>query len=183
MERKEVTIQYIKSLGDKKNRSRDTLLLLKRMFLGDYKIEIKREIVSSIGRQTDNDGVFRFVSEEAFKGNPMELVYQIYRTCLYKGKEDIRFYNLGEKIRKTYNNENIEKMYAYYNYRQNRTKRVRNIKGVSSPLLLVGDTETPSFLAFRDFRKRGRTTFLYISCFYYILTFENQCKNWLKRWA
>lgn len=141
MKKKDISIQYIKSLGSKKKRSEESLEQLKQLFNGDYEIEIKREIVSSIGRQTNNDEVLLFMTEQAFNNNPMELVYQMYRTCLYKGKSDSRFVELGERIRNTYHNENIEKMRSYYEYRQSRTKRVRNTDGITAPLLLVGDTE------------------------------------------
>lgn len=142
MKKTDISIQYIKSLGSEKNRSEESLEQLKKLFFGDYGIEIKREIVSSIGRQTNNDEVLLFMETQAFKDNPMELVYQMYRTCLYKGKNDSRFVDLGERIRNIYCNENIDKMYSYYNYRQNRTKRKRNLDGITSPLLLVGDTES-----------------------------------------
>lgn len=142
MKKTNISVQYIKSLGSKKNRSKESLEKLKQLFLKDYKIEIKREIVSSIGRQTNNDEVLSFMIEQAFNNNPMELVYQMYRTCLYKGNTDTRFAELGEKIRYVYHNENIEKMKSYYEYKQKRSKRVRNLNGVTFPLLLVGDTES-----------------------------------------
>lgn len=140
MGKSNITVEYIKSLGNSKNRSRESLDLLFQLFSGDYNIELKREIVSSIGRQTLNDEVLNFIDEQAFNNNPMELVYQMYRTCLYKGKGDGRFVKMGEKIRTRYDNENINKMYQYYQYRQGKNKRVRK-KGVDSPVLLIGDTE------------------------------------------
>ena len=140
MQKMDITIQYIKSLGSKKKRSRESLMELLCLFHGNYDIEIKREIVSSIGRQTLKDEVLAFISEQAFNNNPMELVYQMYRTCLYKGKEDKRFVEIGNKIRTKYNNENINKMYNYYQYKQKKIKRVQRTK-IDSPILLIGDTE------------------------------------------
>ena len=64
----------------------------------------------------------------------MELIYQMYRTCLYKN-----LFELGEKIRAAYNNEIIEKMKSYYEYRQRRTSRKKN-KLIYKPLLLIGDS-------------------------------------------
>lgn len=70
----------------------------------------------------------------------MELIYQMFRTCLYKGKTDHCFYDLGEKIKTTFNNEIINKMDSFYQYCQKRTKRVKNTKQVK-PTILVGDAE------------------------------------------
>ena len=69
-------------------------------------IEIRREIVSSIGRQNNNDKVYIFMGREAFNDkNPMDLIYQIFRTCLYKSKTDKRFLDLKGKIIEYYQNE------------------------------------------------------------------------------
>ena len=61
MGKSNITVEYIKSLGNSKNRSRESLDLLFQLFSGDYNIELKREIVSSIGRQTLNDEVLNFI--------------------------------------------------------------------------------------------------------------------------
>lgn len=141
MSKEQITVQYIKNMGSEQNRSPETLENLLHLFREDYDIEIKREIVSSIGRQTDYDAILHFLNENAFNGYPMELVYQMYRTCLYKGRSDVRFVKLGEQIRNYYKNEVIEKMYRFFTYRQERHKRKSVTNSINSPLLLVGDSE------------------------------------------
>ena len=113
-----LTLVYIKSLG--KNKTSEEFDELLSYFNQDLEMDLKREIVSSIGRQTDLDKIFDFLNREAFNNHPMELVYQMYRTCLYKGKKDARFIELGEKIKNFYHNENINKMFSYYKYKQER---------------------------------------------------------------
>lgn len=142
MKNKKISIQYIKSLGNVNNRCKETMNLLLKLFRDDNEIEIKREIVSSIGRQNDNDTVLEFIEKEAFNDkNPMELIYQMYRTCLYKGRSDERFKNLGERIRESYSNENIEKMKSFYDFRQKKDKRQSLKSVINRPLLLKGDAQ------------------------------------------
>ncbi len=138
MQKGNISIEYVKQLG--KNKSEDAFNELLNLFGTIKEIDIKREIVSSIGRQNNIDKIVEFIAKEGFNNNPMELIYQMYRTCLYKGKLDKRLQDLGEKIRYTYNNENIEKMKAYYDYRQKKIARKRN-KFINRPLLLIGDSE------------------------------------------
>ena len=136
-----ITVQYIKNLGNKDNRSPETFKKLLQLFDGEFDTEIKREIVSSIGRHDCNDDVLNFLSANAFCEHPMDIVYQMYRTCLYKCKEDERFAHLGTRIRDYYKNEIIDKMYNFFMFRQNRCRHgsVHNI--VKTPMLLVGDSE------------------------------------------
>jgi len=135
-----ITISYIKALGKiKSDNNLDTLI---RLFNDPLlKLDLRREIISSIGRQANNDRILSFDSEQAFNAqNPMELIYQIFRTCLYKSKTDIRFFELGEKIKITYDNEIINKMSAFYAYRHSKKKRVHKTN-LMHPTLLVGDAE------------------------------------------
>ncbi len=106
-----LTLAYIKFLG--KNNTSEEFDELLSYFNQDLEMDLKREVVSSIGRQT----LIKFLTREAFNNHPMELVYQMYRTCLYKGKKDVRFVELGEKIKNFYCNENINKMFSYYKYK------------------------------------------------------------------
>ena len=133
------TVEAIKALG--KLRTQESLDKLLAVFREDLPIDVKREVVSSIGRHSDNDRVYLFVSQEAFvKSHPMELVYQMFRTCLYKSREDSRFQELREKMLKYYRNEILDKMNDYYDYRQNREKLQPHGRLVT-PMLLVGDCE------------------------------------------
>lgn len=68
---------------------------------------------------------------------PMEQVYQIFRTCLRMSRKDERYADLKQKIMKTYHNENIEKMNAYYSTKAHPVER----KHILKPQLLVGDAE------------------------------------------
>ena len=131
------SIEQIKALS-KDITSFDTLI---KIFKGDYPIDIKREAVSSIGRQSDNEKIYNFIQSEAFnKSNPMELIYQMFRTCLYKSRQDSRFQDLREKILAFYNNENIEKMNEFYIYRHEKHEQITPQK-ISRPLLLIGNNE------------------------------------------
>ncbi|MBR0234608.1 MAG: hypothetical protein IJQ47_11225, partial [Synergistaceae bacterium] len=110
------SIEQIKAMG--KERTSDSFARLLKIFQLSLPVDVKREVVSSIGRHNDNEKIYEFVKSEAFnKENPMELIYQIFRTCLYKSKNDKRFSDLRQKIMDFYKNENIEKMNAFYNFR------------------------------------------------------------------
>lgn len=140
MPRDGTTVEKIKSLG--KNKSKESFDLLLDYFDNyNLKLDLRREVVSSIGRQDDNERVFNFIKHQAFNSkNPMELIYQMFRTCLYKGKIDKNFYELGEKIRLHYHNEILDKMADYFTYRQNKTKR-KKCEITLKPTLLIGDAE------------------------------------------
>ncbi len=130
------SVEQIKAIG--KERTPESFAKLLEIFDSDVPIDIKREAVSSIGRHTDSDKIFDFISREAFnKDNPMELVYQMFRTCLYRSREDERFSQLRQRIIDSYHNENIDKMNAYYNFRQQREKSQPQHK-ITTPLLLCG---------------------------------------------
>ena len=93
-----ISVERIKALG--KEKSDENLDILLALFDNpQIKLDVKREIVSSIGRQNNNDRVFAFIKDQAFNDkNQMELIYQMFRTCLYKGKTDHCFYDLEEKF-------------------------------------------------------------------------------------
>ena len=131
------SIEQIKALGKEKNEANLNELL--RIFALPAPVEIKREIVSSIGRQNDNGKIYSFIKREAFNGNnPMDLIYQMFRTCLYKSKEDERFLSLKHEIMNYYKNENIYKMNDFYDFRQQREKK-KTVQKIMRPLLLAGD--------------------------------------------
>lgn len=132
------SLEQIKALG--KEHSESNLRRLIDEFARPAPIEIRREIISSIGRQDDNDKIFAFMQREAFNdSNPMELIYQIFRTCLYKGKSDSRFAKLKREIMSHFQNENIDKMNDFYEFRQQR-KNIPAHKKIFSPILLAGDS-------------------------------------------
>ncbi len=133
------SLEYIKSLG--KIKSDENLQLLFTIFGQEHlSVDIKREVVSSIGRQQNIDEIYKFISEHVFeKSTIMEYVYQMFRTCLYKQSIDNRFEKLKQRILDYYQNECLNKMNEYYEYRQVYHKKVKN--KINSPLLLVGDSE------------------------------------------
>lgn len=133
------SMDYIKSLG--KNKSTENLLFLIDLFKQDnLNVDIKREVVSSIGRQANLDLIYNFILEYAFeKSTLMEYIYQMFRTCLYKQSFDDRFGDLKQKMLDFYKNETLYKMNEYYNYRQTYHKKNKN--KITSPLLLIGDSE------------------------------------------
>lgn len=132
-----ITIEFIKKLGAE--RSDSNLEYLIKLFYKDLQIELKREIVSSIGRQKNNDKIYEFLQKEALNSHFMELVYQMFRTTLYKAKDDERFKFLRDKMLEFYQNEVLQKMFDYYEFRQKSRLTKPKIKQITKPSLLVGD--------------------------------------------
>lgn len=115
----------------------ETLDKLLVLFFKNNNIDIRREIVSSIGRQKNNDKILDFIKNNVYNCGSMELVYQMFRTCLYK-KEDKRFLKLQKDILEYFKNEVLYKMKKYYDYRH--TKHVTNkTDKIMKPLLLKGN--------------------------------------------
>lgn len=137
--KKDYSIEYIKSLG--KFKSDANLLFLIDLFKREnLNIDVKREIVSSIGRQSNLDLVYEFILEYAFKKTTfMEYIYQMFRTCLYKQNIDKRFLTLKNRLLDFYKNENLYKMNDYYNHRHSSMRL--HINKIFTPTLLVGDSE------------------------------------------
>jgi DNA modification methylase len=127
-----MTIEEIKKLG--KNKNKENFLYLLELYKKDFSAEIKREIISSIGRQNEIKEIYCFIQENYKKCSCMDYVYQMYRTCLYKD-----FFDLQKEIEKYYNNEYIFRMKNFFNYKE---KNIKNIKNINHPLLLVGDNRT-----------------------------------------
>lgn len=137
-----LSIQSIKKLGLEKSDS-NLNKLIKIFYENQYiDIDLKREIVSSIGRQKDNDKIYEFLNQEAFKKHYMEVIYQMFRTCLYKAKKEQRFKDLRDRILNYYNNEVMNKMFEYYEYRQNKKTNHQLQKQIIKPSLLIGDNRT-----------------------------------------
>lgn len=135
------SVEDIKKLG--KEKCDENLLLLIKLFENDLlNVSVKREVVSSIGRQVNNDVIYKFISDNAFSDNIiMEYVYQMFRTCLYKQVADNRFMALKQQLLDYYDNEILYKMDEYYEYRHNRKKITKPKNHIMSPLLLSGDSE------------------------------------------
>lgn len=137
---KKYTLLEIKRLGLIK--SEENIDILLSIFYDDYNIELKREIVSSIGRQNNDYKILDFIKNNVYSSNFMELVYQMYRTCLYKQKYNIDFKILGEDIYNYFDNEVIKKMKLYYEYRHNSKNddiQKQFYKKITKPTLLCGN--------------------------------------------
>lgn len=131
------TLAEIKNLG--LVRSAENLKTLLALYEEVTDIELKREVVSSIGRQTDDKIIFDFIKSNVYRCGFMDLVYQMYRTCLYKGKSSAEFRELGAEIKAHFDNEVLNKMQEYFSYKQSRIgKRKREIK-YREPILLRGN--------------------------------------------
>ena len=115
------TLEFIKKLGLEKTDSNLDKLL--ELFYRYTEIDIRREIASSIGRQKDSDKIYEFLNKEAFEKHYMEVIYQMFRTCLYKSKNDKRFADLRDKILAHYDNEVMQKMFVYYEFKQIKKKK------------------------------------------------------------
>ena len=135
-----LSIESIKKLGLEKSESNLSTLIKFFYYSKDSQnIEILREIVSSIGRQNNTNRIYAFLEQEVFKKHYMEVLYQMFRTTLYKAKEDNRFKDLRDRILKTYNNEVMQKMFEYYEYKQQRNKPKIQTRQITKPSLLIGD--------------------------------------------
>ena len=122
----DISLNEIKKRGLQKDENNLDYLI--ELFKQDLEPDIKREIVSSIGRQKNNKKIYQFIHQEAFKKHYMEVIYQMFRTCLYKAKEDKNFANLRDELLAHYDNEVMQKMFDFYNFKQNKKqKQVRNI--------------------------------------------------------
>ncbi|MCL2520270.1 MAG: site-specific DNA-methyltransferase [Spirochaetaceae bacterium] len=130
-----LSVSYIKELGAK--RSEENLDKLIILFAQDNPIDIRREIVSSIGRQLNKDKIYNFIHNNVYSCGFMELVYQMFRTCLYNNT-DLRFLELQQAILKHFDNEVLDKMQRYYTYRQSK-KSEKHLPKIVNPLLLKGD--------------------------------------------
>ena len=102
-------------------------------------VELKREVVSSIGRQTDDEIIFNFISDNVYNCGFMDVVYQMYRTCLYKGKTNAAFEILGKEIRKHFNNEVLNKMHDYFAYKRSHVDKRKQVIKYHTPILLRGN--------------------------------------------
>lgn len=137
------SVSDIKLLGS--NKSEENLNLLLKLYTSENNIDIKREIISSIGRQNDNEVIFNFIVSNVYNCYYMDCVYQMYRTCLYKSKNNTKFETLANDIETFFDNEFIYKMKSYYNYRQSKNKNKSENKRSNSnfklnkPTLLEGN--------------------------------------------
>lgn len=134
---KKYSVAEIKNLG--LNRSEENLNLLLEIYPSVEDIEVKREIVSSIGRQNNNQKIFDFIKNNVYDCGFMDLVYQMYRTCLYKGRHDKNFEKLGEEIKNFFDNEVLNKMHDYFFYKQSHQGKILREKKYSKPILLRGN--------------------------------------------
>ena len=134
-----ITIVEIKKLG--KEKSKRNLKKLINLYHNTEKVELKREIVSSIGRQnkTDIETVYNFIKDNVFEKNYMDVIYQFYRVILYN-YFDFRFMKLGEKVEKFYDNEVIHKMKRYKLEKKKKKKKKKN-KTIKKATLLEGDSK------------------------------------------
>lgn len=119
-------IKSIKEIGRDKKDENFQLLLNIYYDLGTS-LECRTEVVSSIGRYGPLPKVFSFI-EENFKNtnNNMDMVYQMYRTCLrYINHGD--FAILATEINSYYkNNEVLAKMTRFHEHRIKKIKHHRH---------------------------------------------------------
>lgn len=134
-----ITLTEVKALGKEKcSENFDRLLFLYEV-VSD--IDIKREVVSSIGRQKDNPRILNFIKNNIYKCKCMDLVYQMYRTILYK-QSIAEFSKLKNEVEKYFDNEIIYKMDRFYKYRHNKSKKqlLKNNE-IKRPLIFNGDSK------------------------------------------
>ena len=133
-----LSIKHIKELG--LLHTAENLQFLLSAYSDDkLNIEQKCEITSSIGRQKEDDKIYDFINKNVFNEKQcIDIVYQMYRTCLYKNDVE-KFRLLGEKICAYYDNEVIKKMKEYFDYRQQEHKMQKIEHKIVKPTLLYGD--------------------------------------------
>lgn len=134
------TVADIKKLGLEK--SENNLDKLINLFSDtNLDIDIRREIVSSIGRQKNDKKIINFILDNAFTCGYMDFVYQMYRTCLYKKVNNKEFETVGNDLLNYFDNEMLYKIKAYYDYKHTKNKKTlsRDNRTIKSPLLLIGD--------------------------------------------
>lgn len=131
-----MSVEKIKELG--KNRSKENFNLLLKLYESDLSVEEKREVVSSIGRQKDEEAIYNFIEKNAFKKNYMDVIYQMFRTCLVYFN-NIKFRDLCERMKKYYNNEIMNKMYEYKISPKFDPKKVFHKSSINRPTLLKGN--------------------------------------------
>jgi len=134
------SVEGIKKLGAiKTDENLDYLLnLFYENLNGD--IEILREIVSSIGRQKDSEKIYAFLKKESFENRPMDVVYQMFRTALYRAKSESRFAVLRDEMLTFYKNEVMQKMFEYHEFKNAKFK-FEPTRQILKPSLLVGDNK------------------------------------------
>lgn len=135
---KDISIAYIKSLG--KNKLPENLTLLIQLYNdSNISLDIKREIVSSIGRQSDKKKVFNFIKQHVFLPvNSMDMIYQFYRTILYNLNFD-NFSSLAIDIESFYGNEMIYKMKQFYKNKGNKFIQTKSL--INTPTIIKGDAK------------------------------------------
>lgn len=131
-----MTLESIKQLG--KNKKGENFDKLIKLYNEDLPVKLKREVVSSIGRQKNDKRVYTFLKSNAFEKNYMDVIYQMFRTTLYK-YNDKRFKKLCEQMKDFYNNEIMNKMYDYKITNKNK-KVILKKSSIQRPLLLKGNS-------------------------------------------
>lgn len=136
----EIDLAHIKALGKQKNK-KNLNILIELYQNPSVLLELKREVVSSIGRQSDKRAVASFIANN-FKSpkNSMDMIYQFYRTCL-KNDADVQFQELAGAIEAYYANEVIQKMKAFHHFKKEGGRFIETAADILEPTLLVGDCE------------------------------------------
>ena len=119
VQEKDYTIAQIKDLG--KIQTAGNLSLLIRLYEADLgknemPVDMKREVVSSIGRHMDLDKVYKFIKKHMFDKQPLDVMYQMFRTLLYKAGDDpdSRFMKLAWDMMEYYSNTTMNRMELYH---------------------------------------------------------------------
>jgi len=133
-----MTVEKAKKLA--LNRSDETLKLLIDYYHKEDKVEVRRELVSSIGRQNNKDMIFKFLSDNMLKEPVTEVAIQMYRTILYNYTDE-RFKALGDSLEQEYNNEVMKKMKRYYLFRKKRGQVDLRSSDIKEAMLLEGDSQ------------------------------------------
>ncbi len=106
-------------------------------------IQQKIEMIDSLIKHSDLDGIYSFVQKRVFEKTYMEIIYHFYRLVLAKSRKNDRFKSLEIEIREFYKNEIIDKMKRFFDYKQSKKQKEQSQvlieKQFQKATLLCGD--------------------------------------------
>lgn len=102
-------------------------------------VVLKREVASSIGRyyKIYPDEVFRFLKDNIYAKDCMDVIYQLYRTLLANYDND-KYKKLSNEVEEFYDNEVMYKM-KEYRLRKKQKKKKISLEKIKDPIILEGN--------------------------------------------
>jgi DNA modification methylase len=101
--------------------------------------------VKELGKNKNSENLmlllklYEFIKQHIYNCDCMDLVYQMYRTLLYKQSIE-KFYKLKTEVENFYKNEIIYKMKRFWEYKRSNTKK-ESVDKIKKPRILCGDAK------------------------------------------